>query len=321
MNVKLTVRQNMEPSEMLNAYLKEIDKYKPLSKEEESALFDIIDAGNAASFDMNYCKGHEYDPDYLERIESNEKAIAAAKEAKDKIILHNQKFIYAVAKRISQDDIVLDLITEGTLGLIEAFDDYDRSKKTRFITHASWRIERNMNNFKNNTRLLITRPNNIINNYRVRRFEDKFLAENGRIPTQEETFDAITESGKYFPKKEDMYDVEYLPIYKNKKENEGWASDDDGDTQPIQYIEVTSEDNEYENKSDDDYNKELVNTLMSVLNDKEKEVIRLYYAIDDNNDEMTNKEIGFKLGLTSERVRQIKKSAIEKMKQVSYKNV
>jgi RNA polymerase primary sigma factor len=304
----------MEPIEALKVFIKEIDKYEPLSKEQESALFDKIDAGKAAINDMNYCEGHELDPEYQDRIIANKMAIVEAEKAKQKIILSNQKFIYAIAKRKAQDEIVMDLIQEGNLGMDEAFGNYDRTKGTRFTTHASYYIERNMTNFLNNTRLLIKRPNNIISNNKVMAFEDKFLAENGRLPGQEETFEAMLESGIYFPKKEDMYGISFCPIQRQRQENDGDPCEDDVEVQPIEYINITADTNEYEDIADEEHTKSIVNDLLSVLTDKERRVIEMSYGIDSNDDEMTNKEIAKKLGLSSERIRQIKNIAMEKIK-------
>lgn len=314
MNLKLTVRQNMEPSELLRTYLKEIDAYKPLTEDEENALLDIIDAGKAAEFDMKQCEKHEKDPKYQDRINNNKRAIEAAYNAQGEIMLHNQKFIYAVAKRICQDDNVLDLINEGNIAIHQAFKTYDRTKG-RFMTHASSYIERNMRNFHNNTKFLIQRPNNIISNTKVMRFEDKFFAENGRMPEQEETFEAMIKDGNYFPKKEDMYGIDFCSIY--RKPEEDADSYEDGELLPIEYINVTSDHNEYEDAIEDDDTKSRANELLSVLTDKEREIIEMSFGISGDDDEMTNKEIAKKFNLSSERIRQIKNAAMEKMKQAA----
>ena len=316
MNLKLTVRQNIEPSELLKIYLDEIDRYKPLSENEENSLLDIIDAGKAAEYDMEECDADNDNQEYQDRIASNQKAIDAAYEAKGKIMLHNQKFVYAVAKRICQDDNILDLINEGNIAIYQAFKTFDRSRGIRFMTHASSYIERNMRNFQNNTKFLIQRPSNIISNTKVMRFEDRFFAENGRMPEQEETFEAMIESGNYFPKKEDMYGIDFCSIY--KKQEEDSDSLENGEQQPIEYINVTSDYNEYEDTIEDEDNKSRANDFLSVLSDKEREIIEMSFGIDTNGDGMTNKEIGEKIGLSSERIRQIKNTAIEKMRQLAY---
>lgn len=316
MNLKLTVRQNIEPSELLKLYLDEIDKYKPLTEERENELFDIIDAGKAAEYDMKECDEHEGEPEYRNRIESNKTAMERAAKARGEIMLRNQKFVYAVAKRVCQDDSILDLINEGNIAIYQAFKTFDRTKGRRFMTHASYYIERNMKNFHNNTKYLVQRPNNIISNTKVTQFEDRFFAENGRMPEQEETFNAMIEAGNYFPKKEDMYGIDFCSIC--KKPDEDSDSTEDGELLPIEYINVTSDYNEYENTIEDDNNKSTVNELMSVLTDKEREIIKMSFGIGAENDEMTNKEIAEKFDLSPERIRQIKNGAMEKMRQLAY---
>ena len=315
MNLKLTVRQNIEPSELLKTYLNEIDEYKPLTEEQENALLDIIDAGKAAEFDMEQCEKHKSEPGYKERIESNKRAIDAAYHAKGEIMLHNQKFVYAVAKRICQDDNILDLINEGNIAIYHCFKSFDRTKG-RFMTYASSYIERDMKNFQNNTRYLIQRPSNIISNTKVMKFEDKFFAENGRMPEQEETFEAMIESGTYFPKKEDMYAPDYCSIYRKPEEDSD--SYEDAELLPLEYINVTSDHNEYEDTIENDDNKSRVNDLLGVLTDKEREIIELSYGLKNPNEKgLTNKEIADRFDLSSERIRQIKNSAMEKMRQAA----
>lgn len=313
MNLKLTVRQNIEPSELLKVYLNEIDKFKPLTEDEENALLDIIDIGKAAERDMEECNKHENDPEYQERIERNKRAIEAFHNAQGEIMLHNQKFIYAVAKRICQDDNILDLINEGNIAIHQAFKTFDRTKG-RFMTHASSYIERNMRNFQTNTKYLIQRPSNIVSNTKVIRFEDKFFAENGRMPEQEETFDAMNEIGVYFPKKEDMYALDYCSIYRKPEEDSD--SYEDAEILPIEYINVTSDRNEYEETIDSDDKKSAANELLSVLTDKEKEIIKMSFGM-YGGEPMTNKEIADKFDISPERIRQIKKIAMEKMRQTA----
>lgn len=314
MNLKLTVRQNIEPSELLKTYLDEIDEYKPLTEEQENTLLDIIDAGKAAEFDMEECSKHADEPEYQERIKANKRAIEAAYKAQGEIMLHNQKFIYAVAKRVCQDENILDLINEGNIAIHQAFKTFDRTKG-RFMTHASSYIERNMRNFQNNTKYLIQRPSNIISNTKVMRFEDKFFAEHGRMPEQEETFEAMIESGSYFPKKEDMYAPDYCSIYRKPEEDSD--SYEDAELLPLEYINATSDHNEYEDTIESDDNKSSVDELLSVLTDKEREIVKLSYGIGSDCGEMTNKEIAKKLNLSSERIRQIKNAAMGKMRQAS----
>lgn len=316
MNLKLTVRQNIEPSELLKIYLDEIDEYKPLTEEQENALLDIIEAGKAAEYDMEECSKHANEPEYEERIEGNKRAIEAAYKAQGEIMLHNQKFIYAVAKRVCQDDNIIDLINEGNIAIHQALKTFDRTKGIRFMTHAASYIERNMKNFQNNTKYLIQRPNNIISNAKVMKFEDKFFAENGRMPEQEETFEAMIEGGMYFPKKEDMYAPDYCSIYRKPEEDSD--SYEDAELLPLEYINVTSDHNEYEDTIESDDSKSRVNDLLSVLTDKEREIIELSYGMGSPEEKgLTNKEIADKFGLSSERIRQIKNSAMEKMRQAA----
>jgi RNA polymerase sigma factor (sigma-70 family) len=124
----------------------------------------------------------------------------------------------------------------------------------------------------------------------------------------------MAESGVYFPKKEDMYALDYCSIYRKPEEDSD--SSEDAELLPLEYINVTSDNNEYENTIEDDDNKSRVSELLSVLTDKEREIIEMSFGM-NGGEPMTNKEISDKFDLSSERIRQIKNTAMEKMRQAA----
>ena len=78
--------------------------------------------------------------------------------ARDKIFLHNQRFIYSNAKIYARDsEEVMDYVDEGNIGLNEAIDKFDPSLDNKFITFAVWYIRRNMNYYLINTRDIIVK--------------------------------------------------------------------------------------------------------------------------------------------------------------------
>jgi RNA polymerase sigma factor (sigma-70 family) len=111
---------NTLSKDLLEKYYSEINKYQPLSKEEERELF----------VELNETKDEE-----------------KIKKLKDKIVKHNLLFVVSVArtyaKRVKNIEIgVEELICEGNLGLYEAIDSFKIDKDNKFISYAVWHIRR-----------------------------------------------------------------------------------------------------------------------------------------------------------------------------------
>ena len=308
MDLKLTVRTGVQqPSELLAAYVKDINKEKPLTKQEEKDLFKEVELGKEASEILQNMS--ESDEDYAFYNEIVKNAMAA----RDKIIRSNQKFIYAIAKRYKQDDMILDLISEGNLGMLEAFDKFDSAKDVRFFTYASSYIERNISKFVSNGSVLIRRPDNILSNTKVAEFENRFFTENGRMPEQDETFEEMASRGSYFPRKEDMYDMSFLTIDYDCSDEDS-DKDEDYQYQPRDYVNTASVENEYEESSEEEHYKHILSQLMPSLSEKEQKVIKLAFGIGTGREPMSNSEVATEIGMSSERARQLKNTALEKMR-------
>lgn len=106
----------MNGSNSVETYFKEIRKFKPLRKEEEIKLTDLIKMGDEA--------------------------------AKKKLVESNLKFVVSIAKKYNDCDIPFeDIISEGNLGLIKAAERYDASMGNKFITYAVWWIKAYINDY------------------------------------------------------------------------------------------------------------------------------------------------------------------------------
>ena len=96
----------------VNAYLKDINRYKVLSASEEAELVKKMREGDES--------------------------------AREKLTTANLRFVYAVAKRYANSDNLLDLVQEGNTGLITALSAFDPEKGTRFLSCAVWYITRSI---------------------------------------------------------------------------------------------------------------------------------------------------------------------------------
>lgn len=227
---------------------------------------------------------------------------------KNEIVMRNQRFVFAMAKRYNNSNIVMDLVNVGTIGMFEAFDNYDFSRNYRFCTFAGWYIRRAMNAYINKENLIVRPTNGTVFTPKVKKIENDFFLENGRYPSPSE-LDSIL-SAKFGLKVKNTNE-----LYGAKVNSISDPINDDGDsdfeTSP-DFVNHSSSHNDYEDTIEDDAVKYLVQNAMSRLDDREKTIVSMSvgYGYDK---EFKDKEIGEVIGLTSERVRQIKHNAIKKM--------
>lgn len=273
------VRSNfINSNTTIAAYLKEINKCKVLTQSEEEKLVD-------------------------EMLEGNE-------EAKNKLILANQRFVYAVAKRYGNDDNILDLVSEGNIGLMSALETFDKSRGNRFLSYAIWYIRREINAYLNNDNLLIKKTNNAKTTYKIPKIKSKFYTENNRYPNNDEIAEILEkEYGLKIKDKNDLLDVTTTSIS---------TCFDDEDNRAFEntpyFTNKTAINNEYEVGIQKEHNSSITETLISQLSNREKTVIKMAFGIGYNK-EYTNAEIGEEVNMSSERVRQLKNNAIKKMHQ------
>jgi RNA polymerase primary sigma factor len=220
-------------------------------------------------------------------------------EAFEELVTSNLRFVISMAKEYQGQGLsLIDLINEGNYGLVKAVSRYDHTKGFRFISYAVWWIKQSIIQSLNDTSRTIRLPTNIINKFFSNKKElDEFKLLNNRNASDGEIMDA---NG-------DPIDLLSLPKCSslNKIINES------GDELENLLEDKSNNDDEYYNI---DYNvKRELNSLLSTLSIREREIIELYFGIGTGEKGITLEVIGNKYGLTKERIRQIKESAIRKV--------
>lgn len=282
--------------DLVLAYLNDIkgSKSKPISPEEEKEL--------------------------LAKYYADGTTEAEKTDIKKKIVMSHQRFLYDMANCYSNGDnnMLLELINVGTIGMYETFDNFDITKDNKFMTYAQYYVRRAIKHFLDDENLVVRPANNAKITPKVKKIEEEFYRTQGRKPNIFEVEDILFE--KYGIELADRNDIYGATIERIEDTTDG--SEDDSYTfeRSKDFTDYASTENEYEVeaiKNDTAYE---VAKAISRLPERESKIIKMAYGIGDYNKPCNNIEIGEALGLTSERVRQLKKSAEEKLKSMFEKS-
>ena len=266
-------------SDALNSFLADVRKHPVPTIQQEEELFDRYYAGDES--------------------------------AKDELIVGNLRFVYSLAKIYARNEAeVIDYVNEGVIGLLIALEDYDRTKGYKFITYGVWYIRRQMNYYLLTKRDMISHSAQVGNiTKKSDRIRQKFFAEKGVLPTNEEVREILKESFNItVSKDEDMFESGISSIDEE-------ITDDYTVESSSEFNERTCSKNGYEKEMEDEYKKELVNECLSVLSDRTEKIIKMRFGIDYDR-EYTVEEIAMEVGIDPERVDKICAYAISKMRKV-----
>jgi RNA polymerase primary sigma factor len=250
--------------------------------------------------------------DGKEQIDLAIKAKDGDQRAMNKLIQSNLRFVLKVAKEYSYTGMPLeDLIQEGNLGIIKAVERFDTEKGYKFISYAVWWIRQSIlqaayeNN--NSVRLPVNRIN-IIN--KVIKATEALTKELGREPSVKEISDFYKdEEGK-----SELSEKDIRNSYADSNHEVSLNStvSDESATELHESIAGDGLD-ELEGLMNKNSLRSEIDDVLGELTEREETILKMYFGIGDY-EEMTLAEIGENIGLTNERVRQIKEFALKKLR-------
>ncbi len=241
-----------------------------------------------------------------EEVELAQKIRKGDTNALEKLTTANLRFVVSVAKQYQNQGLTLpDLINEGNLGLIKAAEKFDETRGFKFITYAVWWIRQSILQALAEQARIIHLPQNKVGSLnRINKAFAQLEQEYEREPTADEIASLL------HLELEEIVDtmslsVDYVSVdapFSNDKENS--------------LLDVIEDVNVEQTDKNVVFTESLRNEIemsLSVLKEKEADIIKLYFGIGTHNT-LSLEEIGDKYNLTRERVRQIKDKALLKLK-------
>jgi RNA polymerase sigma factor (sigma-70 family) len=292
-----------QDQDLVRLYLADIGRHALLTKQDEARLGALIQAGVEARARLG--SGEKLTPAVRARLR---RAVRAGDEAGHAMVRANLRLVVSVAKKYQWSGLpLLDLVQEGNLGLIHAVEKFDYRKGFKFSTYATWWIRQAISRGVANTCRTIRLPVHVADRVdALRRVITRLESETGRTPSHEE----LAEELGWTP--ELVADVVSLPaepasldapLSEESDEGLGYVVSDPGAVDPAAAAAASLLPSE-------------VDRFLSVLDDQEQTVLRLRYGL-DRGDARTYGEAGEALGLSGERVRQIEKRAMVKLREAS----
>ena len=247
---------------------------------------------------------HEEEYELALRTKSGDRA------AREKLLNANLRFVVSVAKKFRGQGLPLsDLINEGNIGLITALDKFEPEKGYHFISYAVWWIRqaimKAISEKGRTVRLPLNRANELMQIQKAMKtiIHDK--------ETADPSIDEIAEAtGLDSALVSDLLSISQDVVSIDSPVRRG----EESDTALGEFIEDESDGPEKQVM--DSALRAEVRSLLSMLSDKERDIIELRYGLSGEKP-MSLKEIGERYSLTKERIRQIEKRALEKLRAYS----
>ena len=246
--------------------------------------------------------------DAQEEVELARRIREGDQAALEKLVNANLRFVVSVSKQYQNQGLTLgDLINEGNMGLIKAARRFDETRGFKFISYAVWWIHQSILQALADQSRIVRLPLNKVGSLgRITQASARLEQELEREPTPEEIAEhlqipltevenALRSSGRHL-----SIDA---PLAEGEDNTLLGVLDQNDEPNPDMPLINESLQNE-------------INRVISTLSDKERDVLKYYFGL-DGNPAHTLEDISEKVGLTRERVRQIKEKALRRLRKSS----
>ncbi|MEH2155187.1 RpoD/SigA family RNA polymerase sigma factor [Nostoc sp.] len=307
--VSNTSKVSQSPTDTVRAYLQEIGRIPLLTQEQEiffaqqvQQMMKILAESEKLTVELNRTPTLS---EWANQMQLSEQELLQqlnqGKKAKQKMIASNLRLVVSIAKQYQRRNLeLMDLIQEGTLGLERGVEKFNPALGYRFSTYVYWWIRQGITRAIAQQGRAIRLPIHINEKLnKIKRVQRELSQKLGRIPTSTEIANALS------LKPSQIRDFLLLARQTISLDLQVGA---DKDIQLQDLIEdYRYSDNGYTNR--ESLNQE-VEALLSNLNRQQQEVLNLHFGLTDG-DELSLEQIGQRMGISRERVRQIEKQALQ----------
>lgn len=272
--LKITTKITSRDSFSIDKYLNEISKLPLLTEEEEVAVAKRIHTGDS--------------------------------DALEELVQANLRFVVSVAKQYQNQGLALnDLINEGNIGLIKAAQKFDETKGFKFISYAVWWVRQSILQALIEQPRVVRLPMNKATIYnKIQRTIIEFEQNNQREPSNDELAEIME------MKPDELATLRATLAFHVSVDTP--LSDDD-ETTSLDMMTDSTLNTPDSNLIDESMREELEHALQA-LTEREAEIVKYYFGMNEYNQSYSLDEIGLKMHLTRERVRQLKDKAIRKLR-------
>lgn len=268
----------MKDVDIMKQYMKEVSEYELLSSKVQ----------------MEYLK-----------IKDNDEKV------KNILIESNLRLVVGLAIKYSKRGVsFLDLVQEGTLGLMKAIDKFDSTKGYKLSTYAIWWIKKYIIDFLNEKATSMKVPAHIYLKYQLLKKAEKAISqEKGSAATLEEIAERTYMDLEEVSRIKGIIESKMITIdsYTGEDGNGKFDIEDDRTEEEIEAaLEKLSSDNK-------------INKMLKKLDSREVKIIKMYFGFSEEGRRYTFKEIGEELNLSAERVRVIKERSLKKLRYIGKK--
>ncbi|MFI6263913.1 RNA polymerase sigma factor SigB [Micromonospora sp. NPDC051006] len=288
-------------TDLVRAYLNGIGRTKLLTAAQEVELAKRIEAGLFAEEKLATCT-----PVSDELRADLALIVTEGRAAKNHLLEANLRLVVSIAKRYTGRGMAfLDLIQEGNLGLIRAVEKFDYAKGYKFSTYATWWIRQAITRAMADQARTIRIPVHMVEQVnRMVRARRELSVALGREPTVAEVARALD-----IPE----FQVIELISYDREPVSLDQAVGEDGESALGDFVAAVDPRDEPGDAAANGELRNEVHIVLATLSQREQAVIRLRFGLDDGR-QRTLDEVGREFGLSRERIRQIEKVTLLKLR-------
>ncbi len=296
---------NIQPEDLLSVYLAEMSQEPLLTFDEEVTLAQQIEKGRQA---QQALRTTDYTAEEYARLQVQ---VEAGQAARERLGRANTRLVVSIAKRYRGYGIPFpDLIQNGNVGLMRAVDRYNHRTGNRFSTYATWWIRQAVTRSLANQGRVIRIPVHMGGRMReMAQVAQRLEMEHGERPTPKEIAAEMSES----PAK-----IQQMMRWASQPLSLEQPVGEEGDAELGDFVE--DEDVfQPEEITDSHLLNETIEMLLSNLTPREARILRLRYGLQDGQTR-TLHQVAEKFGLSRERIRQIEREALAKLRLVAPKH-